>query len=67
MYSPGVYEKTGRVWARKAKKRGKIQTTSGYTKYEAGDMIVFNDKDGLDGWAMGIEEFNRLYILEERP
>lgn len=61
--SPGVYQKTNAVWARKALEDGKIQTTSGLTVYKAGDMIVFNDEAATDGWAMSVEEFERLYEL----
>ncbi len=59
--SPGVYQKTGLVWARKAEIDGKIKTTSGFTSFKAGDMIAFNDENELDGWAMSSAEFDRLY------
>ena len=59
--SPGVYKKTNAVWARKAQEDGKIPTTSGHTEYKAGDMLVFNDEDAKDGWAMKPEDFDRLY------
>lgn len=63
--SPGVYRKTNTVWARQAETDGKIKTTSGHTDYEAGDMIVFNDEEEEDGWAMAAEEFESLYELAD--
>lgn len=59
--SPGQYAKTSSVWARKAVADGQVQSTSGFTAYTAGDMIVFNTTDGTDGWAMDSQEFQRLY------
>lgn len=62
---PGVYEKIGPVWAREAQADGQVKSTSGFSGYSAGDMIVFRDTDELDGWAMNAEEFNRLYEPDE--
>ncbi len=61
LISPGVYQKTQPVWARKAEADGSIQTKEGETQYRAGDMIVFNDPDEKDGYAMTAEKFNDLY------
>ena len=61
MVSPGVYAKDQPVWARVADVDGKIQTKEGETHYRAGDMIVFNDEEGRDGYAMTAETFERLY------
>jgi len=61
MVSPGVYQKVQSVWARVADVDGKIQTKEGETYYRAGDMIVFNDEEGRDGYAMTAETFERLY------
>ena len=59
--SPGVYAKDQPVWARVADVDGKIQTKEGETHYLAGDMIVFNDEEARDGYAMTAETFERLY------
>ncbi len=61
MVSPGVYLKVQPVWARVADVDGKIQTTEGETHYRASDMIVFNDEEERDGYAMTAETFERLY------
>ena len=59
--SPGVYEKTGLVWARAASEPGVVRTKEGSTEYAAGDFLVFNDPDGQDGYAMSAETFESLY------
>lgn len=61
MVSPGLYEKTQRIWARAAEADGKIQTKEGETHYRAGDMIIFNDEEQQDGYAMKTETFAKLY------
>lgn len=61
MVSPGLYKKTQRIWARVADVDGKIQTKEGETHYRAGDMIVFNDEEQRDGYAMKTETFEKLY------
>ena len=61
MISPGLYEKTTSVWARVAESPGTITTKEGETRYAAGDMIVFNDPEGRDGYAMRVETFAELY------
>lgn len=58
---PGRFEKTGRVWAERADAPGAIATQEGSTDYAAGDMLVFNDEAGEDGYAMSAERFERLY------
>lgn len=61
MVSPGVYRKTGPVWAEVAEEPGAIRTSEGTSAYEAGDYLVFNDADGKDGYAVGREKFERMY------
>jgi hypothetical protein len=61
MVSPGVYVKVQVVWARVADTDGKIRTKEGETHYRAGDVIVFNDQEEQDGYAMTAETFARLY------
>ena len=58
---PGTYEKDVPVWAERAKVAGKIPTKEGSTAYEAGDMLVFNDAERIDGYAMSAETFESLY------
>ena len=64
MVSPGVYVKDQPVWARVADVEGKVQTKEGETHYRTGDMIVFNDEEEQDGYAMTAEAFERLYEPE---
>lgn len=64
--SPGVYEKDAPVWAERAEVAGVISTKEGSTVYEAGDMLVFNDADRRDGYAMSAETFESLYELGPR-
>jgi hypothetical protein len=61
MVRPGLYEKIAPVWARPAEADGVIATKEGETRYRAGDMIVYNDPEGIDGWAMSSETFETLY------
>jgi len=59
--SPGVYAKHGSVWARRADQAGVIRTKEGSTEYAEGDYLVYNNRDGTDGYAMTAETFRRLY------
>jgi predicted acylesterase/phospholipase RssA len=59
---PGGFVKVTSVWARAATSDGSIATQEGETNYRTGDMLVFNDPEERDGWAMGREEFDRLYV-----
>ncbi len=61
MVSPGLYVKVQPVWAHVAEIDGKIQTKEGVTHYQAGDMIVFNNVERLDGYATTVEKFKSLY------
>ena len=62
LVSPGVYDKVTNVWARVAESDGVIETKEGETNYVAGDMIVFNQADETDGYAMTEEKFAELYV-----
>ncbi len=59
--SPGVYVKTGEVWAEVADEAGVIETKEGSTRYEPGDYLVFNDEQGRDGYAVTAEKFESMY------
>lgn len=61
MVRPGLYEKVTSVWARPADSAGAIPTREGETHYEAGDMLVYNDPEELDGYAMSAGAFGKLY------
>jgi len=65
MVSLGVYAKTRSVWAKVADADGAVKTKEGETHYKAGDMLVFNDPDERDGYAMTLETFERLYEPSE--
>ncbi|MCU7893265.1 MAG: hypothetical protein KZQ78_17440 [Candidatus Thiodiazotropha sp. (ex Ustalcina ferruginea)] len=59
--SAGLYIKTAEVWAEVADKAGAIQTLEGETHYMPGDYLVYNDKEGLDGYAVSQEKFESMY------
>jgi hypothetical protein len=61
MVSPGVYEKSGPVWAEQADAPGTIETKEGSTEYNKGDYLVFNDPERRDGYAMTAAKFHSLY------
>ena len=58
--APGRYVKVGFVRAVRATASGWIETKEGRTRYEAGDMLVFN-RSG-DGYAIRFENFERMYV-----
>ena len=66
MVSPGVYEKSGQVWAEQAREPGTIRTKEGSTAYEAGAYLVYNERHRRDGYAMSKETFESLYELSEK-
>lgn len=59
--SPGRYIKHGVVWAREAKNAGVIETKEGKTRYGQGDFVVYNEREGTDGYAIAAEKFHALY------
>jgi hypothetical protein len=59
--SPGVFEKIGEVWAEVAPESGSITTKEGSTAYDAGDYLVFDRKEGGDGYAIRKHVFERMY------
>ena len=61
MVSPGVYEKDAEMWVETASKDGKIPTREGATNYKVGDYLVFDRKNGGDGYAIHKQKFERLY------
>lgn len=59
--SPGVYFKSTPIWAVVADKAGSIKTIEGETHYQAGDYLVYNDKAGIDAYAVSKDKFEALY------
>jgi hypothetical protein len=63
--SPGVFEKHAIVWVEVAEASGIIGTKEGETRYEKGDYLVYNDKQGTDGYAVTREKFDSMYQPDE--
>lgn len=59
--TPGVYIKTGTVWAEVATTNGSIPTKEGATEYSAGDYLVSNNQDGTDAYAIAADVFRSMY------
>lgn len=59
--SPGRFVKTAEVWAEIAEQDGVIKTLEGETRYSAGDYVVYNDQQGMDGYAVDREAFESMY------
>ena len=59
--SRGRYRKRTPVWAELALEDGMISTKEGQSRYKAGDYIIFNQRDGRDGYCMSAEMFQDLY------
>ena len=60
----GTYVKVSPVWAEVAPEAGSVETKEGVTHYNAGDVLVSNDENGDDPYAMTSERFEAMY---ERP
>lgn len=61
------YKKIGKVWAKIANDSGTVVTKEGKTQYKEGDILVYNNKNKTDGYAMNVETFNNNYELDEAP
>jgi len=59
---PGVYVKRAPVWAEVAVASGRVKTKEGTTQYRRGDYIVFNNRNGTDGYAVSATNFKRMYV-----
>lgn len=57
----GTYLKTTPVWAEAATEDGSVATKEGRTHYKTGDYVVFNNKDGTDGYAISATKFESRY------
>jgi hypothetical protein len=62
---PGQWVKSTPVWAEVATTGGTVQTKEGGTRYEPGDYLVCNERDGGDAYAVSRDTFERLYELDE--
>jgi hypothetical protein len=58
---PGMYLKKTPVWAEVAAAAGRVKTKEGSTAYKRGDFIVYNQKNGADGYAVSAKNFKRMY------
>ena len=58
---PATYVKQGVVWAAPASCDGVIATLEGGTHYKQGDVLVWNDKELKDGYAIRKDIFDTLY------
>ena len=58
---PGVYYRPAEVWAKPTEMAGKIKTKEGETSYMAGDILVYNNEDETDGYAISKSKFDQLY------
>jgi hypothetical protein len=61
----GAYVKSTPVWAEVAPEAGSVVTKEGRTHYNRGDVVVFNNENGTDGYAMTAERFNSRYEPDE--
>jgi len=62
--STGVYMKTTAVWAEAATASGSIRTKEGASHFRRGDYLVYNNKNGSDGYCMSPAKFKSLYKAE---
>jgi hypothetical protein len=58
---PGTFIKRTPVWAEVAAAAGEVRTKEGSTHYDAGDYLVYNEKDGGDPYAVSKQAFERMY------
>jgi len=62
---PGTYVKTAPVWAEVADTAGEARTKEGATRYQIGDYLVSNEREGEDRYAVAKHEFERMYERSE--
>jgi hypothetical protein len=58
---PGVYVKTTPIWAEVARQAGSVATKEGESRYKRGDYLVYNEKNGGDGYCMSAAKFKAMY------
>jgi len=59
----GQYVKTENGWAEQATTNGKVPTKEGFSHYQIGDYLVFNNEDGTDSYCVNRDEFEAMYEL----
>lgn len=62
----GIYIKTTPVWAEVATRTGSVKTKEGESRYKRGDYIVYNQRNGGDGYCMSAAMFKTLYRESDR-
>jgi hypothetical protein len=62
---PGVYVKTAPVWAEVATDSGSVVTKEGRSLYEAGDYLVYNNRNGTDVYCISADKFEAMYEPDE--
>jgi hypothetical protein len=58
---PGCYVKMTLVWAEVAADAGSIKTKEGATRCRKGDYLVYNHRNGRDGYSMSAAKFKAMY------
>jgi len=58
---PGVYVKTTPIWAEVATEAGSVKTKEGASHYRRGDYIVYNERNGGDGYCITAAKFKAMY------
>ena len=58
---PGCYVKKTPVWAEAAAEAGSIKTKEGASRYRKGDYLVYNHRNGRDGYSMSRAKFKAMY------
>jgi len=61
----GTYLKTTPVWVEVAITPGSIKTKEGESRYRKGDYLVFNNRNGTDGYCMTATKFRAMYTLDQ--
>jgi len=62
---PGIFAKSSTVWVELAKAAGAIETKEGATRFNAGDYLVFNEPNAVDGYAVEKDKFEEMYELAD--
>ena len=57
------YLKVAPVWAEQATAPGRIETREGQSSYSAGDYLVYNQPNRIDGYTVPKQEFENNYRL----
>ena len=58
---PGIYLKITPVWVEVATQAGSVKTKEGASGYKRGDYIVYNNRNGGDGYCTSAAKFKAMY------